>query len=227
MTARRLIVWRHGETGYNAEDRVQGQTDVELNERGRAQAAAAAAVLATAHPAAIVASDLIRAAHTARALAEITGLKPTFDPDLREIHCGDWEGLLRREVEAGWPGALDEDELTGALRRGGHGESVLEVADRAEKALRRAADTVEDGATVVVASHGLAGAAGVAQLVGLPARGSGLRTLRNCHWITVERGRWSALDPSLWQITEWNVGAWPAATPPAGTERGDEVAPVR
>ena len=71
----RLIVWRHGNTDWNAANRVQGQTDVPLNELGRDQARAAAPLLAALRPDAIVASDLSRAAETAAALAALTGLR--------------------------------------------------------------------------------------------------------------------------------------------------------
>ncbi|MER7168943.1 histidine phosphatase family protein, partial [Micromonospora sp. NPDC000207] len=60
----RLIVWRHGNTEWNAAGRVQGQTDVPLNDRGRDQARAAAPLLAALRPDAIVSSDLSRAADT-------------------------------------------------------------------------------------------------------------------------------------------------------------------
>ena len=72
---RRVICWRHGQTDWNIENRFQGQRDVPLNETGLAQAERAARLLAQLRPDAIVASDLQRAADTARALARIVGLR--------------------------------------------------------------------------------------------------------------------------------------------------------
>lgn len=212
MTAGRLVVWRHGETTYNAEGRFQGQRDVPLNAVGEVQAKAAAHVLAGLEPDAIVASDLSRAAATASALAEVTGLPVTYDEDLREIDVGRWAGLLREEMAAGWPREFALVDAGEDVRRGDTGETVAEVAERAERALRRAAELTDDGGTVVVATHGLAGGVGVAKLVGLPVLRRGFRGLRNCHWATVGRGR-----PG-WQIVEWNVGAPPAPEPAPAAE---------
>lgn len=204
MTAAGLIVWRHGETAYNAEGRFQGQRDVPLNALGEVQAKAAAQVLAARRPAAIVASDLSRAAATAAALAELTGLTVTYDPDLREIDVGRWAGLLHSEMAAGWPEEVARLAAGEDLRRGETGETVAAVAERAARALRRAAE-LADG-TVVVATHGLAGSVGVGKLVGLPIHPRPLHGLRNCHWATLDR------DPDGWRILEWNVGM-PPETP--------------
>jgi probable phosphoglycerate mutase len=87
----RLIIWRHGNTDWNAANRVQGQTDVPLNDLGREQALAAAPLLAALRPDAIVASDLSRAADTAAALAAPTGLPVRSDQRLRS-GTGCWQG---------------------------------------------------------------------------------------------------------------------------------------
>ena len=54
---RRVAIWRHGRTSWNAEQRFQGQTDIELDEVGVAQARRAAAMLASLPPSAIICSD--------------------------------------------------------------------------------------------------------------------------------------------------------------------------
>ena len=61
----RLIIWRHGQTTWNAARRVQGQIDIELSDLGRRQAAEAAERLAALGPTRIVSSDLRRADATA------------------------------------------------------------------------------------------------------------------------------------------------------------------
>ena len=95
---RRVVLWRHGRTAWNVENRFQGATDVPLDEVGRAQAAAAAPALARMGLTAIVSSDLERAATTARVLADLTGLDVVEDSGLRETDGGRWQGLTRNEI---------------------------------------------------------------------------------------------------------------------------------
>src|ERR1700685_4483152 len=99
----RLVLWRHGQTAWNAERRFQGQSDIPLDETGLAQAERAARLLAGLHPDMIVCSDLIRATSTAAPLARLTGLDVTLDKDLRERHGGCWEGLTDAEIRARYP----------------------------------------------------------------------------------------------------------------------------
>jgi broad specificity phosphatase PhoE len=98
----RLVLIRHGETDWNRQGRWQGQADVPLNAVGLAQAARLAEVLAggVMRLDAIYSSDLQRACQTAEALAVAFGLPVHLDPRLREIHQGEWQGLLVSEIEA-------------------------------------------------------------------------------------------------------------------------------
>ncbi len=111
------MLWRHGQTVWNFEDRFQGQTDIPLNETGVSQAERAARLLAALQPDAIFCSDLGRAAATAAPLARITGLPVTVDKDLRERHGGVWEGLTGPEIRARYPA---EFQNLVPARRGDH-----------------------------------------------------------------------------------------------------------
>lgn len=102
---RRLILLRHGQTDYNATDRMQGQLDTDLSELGRSQAKTAAAELAVRAPIRIVSSDLKRALDTAEALGDAAGVPVSTDERLRETHLGDWQGLTHTEVDDIAPGA--------------------------------------------------------------------------------------------------------------------------
>ena len=124
MKTRRLVMLRHGQTDFNLGSRMQGQLDTELTELGRAQAVAAAEVLAKLQPLLIVSSDLRRAYDTAVALGERTGLRVRVDDRLRETHLGDWQGMTHAEIDAdapGRPAGLARRRHLGAARRGEQG----------------------------------------------------------------------------------------------------------
>ncbi|MGO8887330.1 MAG: histidine phosphatase family protein, partial [Streptosporangiaceae bacterium] len=104
----RLVLWRHGQTAFNAERRFQGQTDVPLNAEGRKQARQAARHLAAMKPDAIFSSDLSRASATAAALARLTGLPVQLEKDLRERSGGLWEGLTDSEIREQYPDAYGQ-----------------------------------------------------------------------------------------------------------------------
>ena len=102
--AKRLVLWRHGQTTWNVEHRFQGQTDIPLDETGEAQAEYTARRLATLRPDVIFSSDLSRAQQTAAALSKLTGLTVIPDKELRERFGGDWEGLSDEEIRDALPG---------------------------------------------------------------------------------------------------------------------------
>jgi probable phosphoglycerate mutase len=196
----RLLLWRHGQTTWNAAGRVQGQLDSPLSDVGRQQAEAAAARLVGYHPDVLVSSDLSRAVHTAGALAAATGLEMRFDRRLRERHHGQWQGLLTAEIASRWP---EEYELwrTGRPVTGLGVEDVDDVAKRMVDALQDAAGRAP-GATIVVASHGAAIRRAVIATLGWPdhvVRTVGV--ISNCHWVDLR------LDPERgWQLRAYNAG---------------------
>ena len=197
----RLIVWRHGNTDWNAGSRVQGQTDVPLNELGRQQAVDAAELLVRLRPDALVASDLSRAADTAAALAALTGLSVKYDERLRERFFGEWQGLTMSEVAESRP--QEHARWTaGADVIGGGVETLEDLGKRVADALRSAAELVPEGGTVVVATHGAAARSGLGELLGWPREQlRTLRALQNCHWIELTHD-----NTRGWQIGSYNVG---------------------
>jgi len=195
----RLYIWRHGRTLWNAERRIQGQTDVELDETGHTQAAAAAAHLARHQPDAIVSSDLRRAVQTAEYLADRTGLPIQLDPRLRERHFGEWQGLTDAELAERYPEAHARWRLGQRNDVELGMESMEDLAKRAIAAFLDAAEALPGGTTVITA-HGGTAKYGVAALLGWPDGISRtLGPLANCHWIelrdTPNRG---------WQLWSYN-----------------------
>src|SRR5690348_7568220 len=103
-----LYLIRHGETHSNRERRFQGQLDVPLSPTGQAQAHALGRWLARrpVRFGALYSSDLQRAAQTAETVGGHLALTPTLALALREIDCGEWQGLTGAEIEARFPGGL-------------------------------------------------------------------------------------------------------------------------
>ena len=98
-----LILVRHGETLWNRERRMQGQTDTPLSAIGRAQAQAVGQRLAR-HPfVALYSSDLTRAWDTAAAIARASGREVRREPALRERTFGVFEGLTYEEMAQRYP----------------------------------------------------------------------------------------------------------------------------
>ena len=205
MGARTVLVWRHGQTAWNEQRKFQGQLDIPLDDPGRAQAARAAALLAGFAPSAIVSSDLVRARETAQALADVTGLPITTDPRLREIDVGVWQGLTFDEVSERFPVEAAAWRDGGDGRRGG-GESLVEVGSRAVAAVEDAVLELTNGGTLVVVTHGAAGRAIVASMIGLPtASWRALGSLANCCWSLMGESE------SGWRLFDHNAGSLPQA----------------
>ena len=149
----RLIVVRHGETFYNAQRRLTGQSDVPLTPLGERQAAALGDCLATEHVDVVVTSDLERARVTARSIAGNHGLDLQEDIDLRELAFGEWEGYTYDEV-------LARDANRASLWRADPcvyappgGETVAQLRDRCARALKRW-QTLYPEASVLWVTHG-------------------------------------------------------------------------
>lgn len=195
---RRLVLWRHGQTSWNVERRFQGKTDIPLDETGVQQARRAARLLAGLRPTALLSSPLRRAADTAQALADITGLPVRYDGDLIERDGGAWEGLTSREIRERYPAEHAAWQPPG-------GETSAQVAKRVGAALERALDDLPPTGQLVVASHGAALRLGMSHLIGLPEETwERLGGLSNCCWSVVTEMR-----DGGWRLTEHNAGTLP------------------
>jgi broad specificity phosphatase PhoE len=202
MSAARIILWRHGRTEWNVENRFQGQADIPLDSLGVSQAERSARMLAGYAPSALYSSDLSRAYQTAAALAELTGLEIQTDKRLREIHVGSWEGLLGREIDEADPELARRLRAGEDVRRSPTGESPSEVGERVSEALTQIAEAAKDKSTIVVATHGLAGRVGACRFVGLPFEHWRLMGgLSNCAWVSIDRHR----SGVYWRIEAYNA----------------------
>jgi glucosyl-3-phosphoglycerate phosphatase len=193
----RLVLWRHGQTAWNAEGRFQGQSDIPLDAMGEQQAERAARLLAALKPDAIYSSDLMRAMSTAAPLARITGLTIMPDKDLRERYGGEWEGLTDTDIRERYPVEHGQWRPPG-------GESSAAVAERAGAALGRIAGRIPAGSLAVVVSHGAALRLSAAWMLGFPEELWGaVGPLANCSWSVLGRRR------AAWRLLEHNAGTLP------------------
>ncbi|GAA4359041.1 histidine phosphatase family protein [Angustibacter luteus] len=202
---RQVLLLRHGQTGWNAAGRFQGQTDIELDDVGRRQAKRAASHLARLSPSAIVSSDLLRARATAAALAAQTQLEVAVDVRLREVYAGSWQGLTTTEIDEQTP-ELRQAWRTGAdVRPGGDGETRLELGKRVAEAVREHAEIIDPGELLVVVTHGGSISNGVQTLLGVPREyWPVVSGVGNCHWTVLEQQR-----DARWVLTEHNAFSLP------------------
>ncbi|MDQ1588135.1 MAG: hypothetical protein QOJ77_1300 [Microbacteriaceae bacterium] len=140
----RLSLVRHGETDWNLSRRIQGSSDIPLNETGREQARATGKALTRRRWDAIYASPLSRAVETARIISAEAGLDdPRFVADVAERRYGDAEGLTGEEILARFPEGV---AVPGR-------ESREQVVARALPALIDLAEA-HLGESVIVVCHG-------------------------------------------------------------------------
>ena len=100
----RVLLARHGQTDWNAAGKIQGVSDVPLNERGREQAAVLAGrVLDAGAISAVYTSPLKRARETAEIIGRRLGFEPVPVGALTELNFGDWEGCSWEEIGRRWP----------------------------------------------------------------------------------------------------------------------------
>ena len=158
--ANQLILVRHGESTWNAEERLQGQLDPPLSERGREQSRALARIVDGVPAERVVCSDLSRARET----AELMGLRPErFDERWREIDVGSWGGKTAAEVDA--QGAALTN-WRGGPRRAPDGESWEAFSARVSAALD---ELIDAGGPWLVVCHGGCIRVAVAHVTGADA----------------------------------------------------------
>ncbi|MEY3165508.1 MAG: hypothetical protein RLZZ291_25 [Actinomycetota bacterium] len=212
-TRQRVVLWRHGQTNWNIENRFQGHSDIPLNEVGLQQAERAAPLLLALRPNNIISSDLIRAQQTAAALAKIAQLNVAIDPGLRETNGGNWEGKTGAENRAedydrfvNW---LDGDDQPA----GQTGERRSEIALRAVNSIQAALH--EDISTLIVVTHGGTARCILGKMLDMPMnQWSAIGGLSNACWSILENGH----HRNGWVLVEHNSGSLPE--PIYGEESG-------
>ena len=151
----KLTLIRHGETIWNKERRVQGFSDIDLNDAGLHQAEQLALSLKDHHIHSIYASPLIRARRTAQIINQYHNAPIYLESDLMEMNQGDFEGLSFQDLMTREKDFLRKWISDPASVRMPNGESFDELQDRAWKAIE-AISTKHDEALVVSHSFTIA-----------------------------------------------------------------------
>lgn len=186
----RILITRHGQTVTNTEGRFCGHAETELTDRGRAQAKALGLRLAPIELHAIYTSGLSRAVLTAHLATEDRGVPVAVDPDLRELHYGEWE-LEKGTVVA--RRYREQHQLMRAEDPAWHppgGENILQVRARTMAALQRIVRKHKNETTLIV-SHGTAINCMLGEVLGIAPTHNFRFGVANCSLseVVVERGR--------------------------------------
>jgi len=198
MKTTRFCLVRHGETDWNAERRLQGHTDIDLNQHGEAQAAQMAKAIKAIDLQfdVLYTSDLQRAARTAGAIESLFNTKAVVNPSLRERHLGVLQGVRtdeapQREPEL-WKSHMSRDihqDLRG-------GESIAKFAQRIQTAL----ETIRQehvGKTILLVSHGGA--------LDMMYRLASNQPLEAEKAVSVPNAslNWISHDGNVWKVDRW------------------------
>ena len=151
----KVLLIRHGETDWNIEKRIQGRTDIPLNENGRAQADALAEILSQrpAPISALYTSPLPRASQTAFAIRNRLALSCQSVEDLREIGFGLWEGLRWDEVKTRYPKEFEIWYENRRDTRPPDGESYLDLLKRLVPALKNIIKNHTNDGDIIIVTH--------------------------------------------------------------------------
>lgn len=163
------LIWiRHGETDWNKESRLQGLSDVALNERGEKQSRLLAASFPD-RPDRIFVSPLSRARAFAAPLAERFGLSMQVVPELREIAFGRWEGLRYADMDTDMRDLFVRWREAPQHHCPPEGEPLALMSDRVAEAIRKITAAMGEEESAAVVTHGGVIRVALSQLFGFSA----------------------------------------------------------
>lgn len=192
----RLYIIRHGETPWNTQLRLQGQTDIELNEKGRALAEVTARAMRGIPFDMVITSPLVRARETADIVLEHRNIPVITEERIREIGFGEMEGRQISEEEKHDPNSefycFFHDPEHYVPARGG--ETIISLLERTADFLNELKQKQEwYEKTILISTHGAASRALLAAIKHTPKKGFWENGVpKNCAVtiVDLEHGEW-------------------------------------
>jgi 2,3-bisphosphoglycerate-dependent phosphoglycerate mutase len=191
-----LIAVRHGETVWNAENRMQGHADISLSNRGLRQAYALAAALACERLHAVYSSDLQRAYQTAQVINEHHQHRIMADVRLREIHLGLFEGLTREEALTRHGDAYEKFFFSDGTFALPSGETRRQLQQRVDEFLQETVSR-HPGERILIVTHGGVLISLLRHILAIPAEVSFRAKLYN-----------AAINRFYYENGNWYLGQW-------------------
>ena len=203
----RLFIVRHGETPWNAQERLQGHADIDLSEKGRQQAVAVARRLADIPIDAAYCSDLARARHTAEIALEERDVPLQATKGLRERFYGVFEGLTVEERQAQFPNEFDASLVKDLDFAAPGGESVRGMLNRMTPVMSEIKERHLDE-TVLIVGHGGSLRSAIVALMEFPPEATWRFVMANCS-LTVIDTFWDNAVLRLYNDTSHLGGSGP------------------
>ena len=147
---RTVFLARHGQSESNAEERISGQADTALTEKGRRQAQRLATALQGIPLTRILTSSLKRSMETAGPTAELQGIAACPTDSLREMSFGILEGRLRNHLDQESQSLLDRWTQDKLHFRIPSGENLLDVRNRVVPLLSKVFAENPNGTLLIV-----------------------------------------------------------------------------
>ena len=186
VVSSRLLMVRHGESTWNREQRIQGQLDPPLTDRGLVQGGEVAERLSGHEVVALYTSDLTRARQTAQLIAEQVGCEPIVVSWLREIGLGSWEGKTSHDLIEEYPELWHAwaREPSWNLVPGGEGAAAFER--RVNEAVQELFSRHPEG-DILCVTHGGVIQVALGTVVGRASDGIFPFLIENCSLTVLER----------------------------------------
>jgi probable phosphoglycerate mutase len=152
-----IFMLRHGKPEFPGQGPyIYGHSDYPLSELGKSQAHRIGEALSGIKMDRVISSDLSRAAETARIVADLQDERVCveYDPEIREIYMGEWEGLTRDEIKGNYVDIFRERGLDLENVAAPGGETFVHASERGVRALKRIIGDSEYCGRILIVAHG-------------------------------------------------------------------------